>query len=99
MPMYLILWRSPSGRLPGVSPALTFEVLGQRQSRQAPGLAALGRREEPQQQRVAARSQGVAHAQADADGLGVVAVMANEQRRGAGELVAILPCSRPDRAC
>ena len=70
---------------------LSGEILGQGQPRQPLRLAALGRRVEPEQQRVASGSHHVVEPQADADGLGVIAVMADEQRRGARELVAIRP--------
>jgi hypothetical protein len=67
---------------------LLLEVLGQGQPRETLGFAALGGSHEAQQERVAVIGQDVLQPQADADGLGVVAMVADEQGRGAGELVS-----------
>ena len=77
---------------------LVGEVLRQGQPRQPLRLAALGRRVEPQQAARRAGSHHVVKRQADADCLGVVAVMADEQRPARANSSPYAP-SRLCRAC
>ena len=74
---------------------LLLEILGQGQPGQSLGLAPLGGREEARQEDIAVRAEDVAQLEADPDGLGVVAVVTDEQCRGAGELVPIGPSVEP----
>ena len=74
---------------------LLLEMLGQRQARQPPGLAAVGVGVDPLEEGVAAPRKDVVQVQPHAGDLGVVGVIFDQQVHGTGKLIAVSIRVRP----